>query len=120
MPERDPDHGEKLAKLEANIAALTANVEALSRDVGALTKAMGRPNYSMLSVGLAGVGLIGAVAATALFGPISNNAERIQETRTDLTGWIRDEQRRNNELEREMGARNAIDQLFMAGKLKLD
>lgn len=42
------------------------------------------------------------------------------QLRDMLMGLWKDEQQRNNRIEREMGAANAIDELFKQGKLKLE
>lgn len=115
-----PDFDTRLARLETQVESVAASVGLLADQVRTIATSAGRPNWGMLGVCASVLFSVGGACAFAVFGPISANFERIRETRAELSSWIVREQDRNNQLEREMGAAQMIDQLFMAGKLRLE
>ncbi len=113
MTTADPIPSDRLTRLEAVVERLESVVERIAEREG-------RPNWNMLGVLVPALLVVIGGCAAVVFGPISNNAQEVRRLDSVLTAQIQREIDRNNRLEREMGAAQMIDTLFMAGKLKLE
>lgn len=127
----DPLPQDRLTRLEAVVETLASNVDRLVSSEGKresrlndIISRQGKPDWSML-----GVLVVGGLALAGFFfwGPIGNlekNDEAMQKSvdrQSDrLQYLIEKEAARNNDLEFKMGGVMKINELFMAGKLKLD
>lgn len=114
-----------IVKLQAeNINRLIENEEQRDERINDILARVGKPDWSMLGVVvLVGISMVGFF----FFGPVGNlekadtrQAEELASLDIRLTGWIRAEQERNNRIERELGGVTKVNELFQAGKLKLD
>lgn len=121
----------RLTRLETGLESLQQDVQSLAKSVGELVRREGRPNYTAWGIALSAIAVIGAIAATAVFGPITS-LDRISFERTNtsirdrerladrLDQAIRNEQVRNNDFGERLGKVEAMYDLFVAGKLRME
>lgn len=112
LPHTEP-HTDRLTRLETIIERLEGVVEKVAEREG-------RPNWNMLGVLIPAMLVVVGGCFTVVYGPIANNASEIKRINEALTDSIQREIERNNRLEREMGAVQMINELFIANKLKLE
>ena len=123
--ERDaqPD---RLTRLETALEKESQISAEFRTDVRTFIRSRSGFNWQIVTSLLAGVGIVAALVVPLIAGVIAYFTQAIdaQKNHSDniesrLTRWIESEQSRNNRLEREMGAAEMIDRLFMAGRLDL-
>lgn len=132
----EPD---RLTRLEAVVEGLASSTDKLESSVQALVSRQGRWDWSAVGVMVA---VAGGLIAFFFFGPVRNlersiesavaaaeqrsvdNRRDIESTKHDikalddrLTQQIIDEQKRNNEITKELAAETAISALYKAGML---
>lgn len=120
----------RLGAMERGFARLSADVENLASSVRTMAdglKGVGKPNYGALSVLIAFAVALASLGAMAVFGPIKAGEKRLDSLDSRLAALrhehalrIESEITRNNRLEREMGAVLNTQELFRAGRLRLE
>lgn len=131
------DSQDRLGRIEQAVATQAERMSALAEHIDRLAKIvtghqeqinrLGKPNWSALGVAMSAILAVVALAAAVVFGPIEALQEadrtsiRDRERMYDqLASLITTEQARNNLLEREMGGLLMANELFRAGRLKLE
>lgn len=128
-----PDQPDRVTRLEAIVESLAVTVGRLESTVDRV--ATRRTDWGMIGVFVTAVAFL---CGAMVFGPLANLSKAIEDSRSHtetryadnrrdidkmderLSRWIEGEQQRNNAIEAKLAAASAVDQLFMAGRLKLE